>query len=187
MPHAPQSGTLALRGRCVEEEDAYEDELDAASNAVVQLVRTARLDEAEAAARDLLVRFPDVHDGWDRLGVEWCTRRAATADGPLFFVYRRSGQSVMRRSSARNVPFPIVDSELPKRGGSIRELQMKGFIGLLVLASVIAAPAFAADMPVPALPNKAALPPPPPLVFSWIDWYMGNNAGYGWVPALMRI
>ena len=33
------------------------------------LVRAARLDEAEAAARDLLVRFPDVHDGWDRLGM----------------------------------------------------------------------------------------------------------------------
>ena len=52
-----------------EHEDAYEDELDAASNAVVQLVRAAKLDEAEAAARDLLVRFPDVHDGWDRLGM----------------------------------------------------------------------------------------------------------------------
>jgi len=45
------------------------DELDAASNAVVQLVTAAKLDQAEAAARDLLVRFPDVHDGWDRLGM----------------------------------------------------------------------------------------------------------------------
>jgi cytochrome c-type biogenesis protein CcmH/NrfG len=36
---------------------------------VVDLVRAARLDEAEAAARDLLHRFPDVHDGWDRLGM----------------------------------------------------------------------------------------------------------------------
>jgi predicted TPR repeat methyltransferase len=36
---------------------------------VVDLVRAAKLDEAEAAARDLLVRFPDVHDGWDRLGM----------------------------------------------------------------------------------------------------------------------
>ena len=52
-----------------EEEDAYEDELDAASNAVVQLVAAAKLDEAEAAANALLVRFPDVHDGWDRLGM----------------------------------------------------------------------------------------------------------------------
>jgi hypothetical protein len=52
-----------------EEEDAYEDALDIASNAVVDLVRAAKLDEAEAAARDLRRRFPDVHDGWDRLGM----------------------------------------------------------------------------------------------------------------------
>jgi tetratricopeptide (TPR) repeat protein len=60
---------VAARLGMAEEEDAYEDELDAASNAVVRLVRADRLDEAEAAARDLLVRFPDVHDGWDRLGM----------------------------------------------------------------------------------------------------------------------
>jgi tetratricopeptide (TPR) repeat protein len=60
---------IAARLRMAEEEDLYEDELDAASNAVVNLVRAAKLDEAEAAARDLLVRFPDVHDGWDRLGM----------------------------------------------------------------------------------------------------------------------
>ena len=36
---------------------------------MVQLVGAGKLDEAEAAARDLLVRFPDVHDGWDRLGM----------------------------------------------------------------------------------------------------------------------
>jgi len=60
---------VAARLGMAEEEDTYEDELDAASNAVVRLVRAARLDEAEAAARDLLVRFPDVHDGWDRLGM----------------------------------------------------------------------------------------------------------------------
>ena len=60
---------VATRLGMAEEEDAYEDELDAASNAVVQLLAAARLDEAEAAARDLLVRFPDVHDGWDRLGM----------------------------------------------------------------------------------------------------------------------
>ena len=60
---------VAVRLRMAEEADAYEDELDAASNAVVQLVGAAKLNEAEAAARDLLVRFPDVHDGWDRLGM----------------------------------------------------------------------------------------------------------------------
>ena len=40
-----------------------------ASNAAVDLVNAGKLDEAEAAARDLLTRFPDEHDGWDRLGM----------------------------------------------------------------------------------------------------------------------
>ena len=43
--------------------------LDAASNAVVDLVHAGRLDEAEQAARELLLRYPDVHDGYDRLGM----------------------------------------------------------------------------------------------------------------------
>jgi tetratricopeptide (TPR) repeat protein len=43
--------------------------LDAASNAVVDLVHAGRLDEAERAARELLVRYPEVHDGYDRLGM----------------------------------------------------------------------------------------------------------------------
>jgi len=45
------------------------DALIDASNAVVDLVRAGKLDEAEAAARALLARYPDVHDGWDRLGM----------------------------------------------------------------------------------------------------------------------
>ena len=48
---------------------ADDDDLDGASNAVVDLIHAGRLDEAEAAARDLLVRFPEVHDGYDRLGM----------------------------------------------------------------------------------------------------------------------
>jgi tetratricopeptide (TPR) repeat protein len=43
--------------------------LDAASNAVVDLVHAGRLDEAEQTARELLVRYPEVHDGYDRLGM----------------------------------------------------------------------------------------------------------------------
>jgi tetratricopeptide (TPR) repeat protein len=43
--------------------------LDAASNVVIDLIRAGRLDEAEQAARELLVRYPEVHDGYDRLGM----------------------------------------------------------------------------------------------------------------------
>jgi len=45
------------------------DELTEASNAVVDMVHAGNLDAAEQAAHDLLVRFPDVHDGYDRLGM----------------------------------------------------------------------------------------------------------------------
>jgi tetratricopeptide (TPR) repeat protein len=45
------------------------NELDDASNAVVDLIHAGRLDEAERAARDLLDRYPEVHDGHDRLGM----------------------------------------------------------------------------------------------------------------------
>ena len=43
--------------------------LDAASNSVIDLIHAGRLDEAEQAAQELLVRYPEVHDGYDRLGM----------------------------------------------------------------------------------------------------------------------
>ena len=43
--------------------------LDAASNAVIGLIHAGRLDEAEQAAQELLVRYPEVHDGYDRPGM----------------------------------------------------------------------------------------------------------------------
>ena len=51
------------------------DELDAASNGVVDLIHAGRLDEAEQAARDLLVRYPEVPDGHDRLGMVYEARQ----------------------------------------------------------------------------------------------------------------
>jgi tetratricopeptide (TPR) repeat protein len=54
--------------------DDDEDELTAASNAAVDLVNAGKLDEAEKVARDLLERFPEVHDGYDRLGMVYEAR-----------------------------------------------------------------------------------------------------------------
>jgi tetratricopeptide (TPR) repeat protein len=59
----------AMAARLSGLEDTHKDELTIASNAAADLVRAGKLDEAEQAARDLLVRFPDVHDGYDRLGM----------------------------------------------------------------------------------------------------------------------
>jgi tetratricopeptide (TPR) repeat protein len=66
----------AIAARLGMSEDALQryDELMDASNAVADLVRSTKLDEAEKAARDLLVRFPDVHDGYDRLGMVYEAR-----------------------------------------------------------------------------------------------------------------
>ena len=50
-------------------DDIFDDELTVASNAVLDLIRSGKLDEAEAAARALVAQYPDVHDGWDRLGM----------------------------------------------------------------------------------------------------------------------
>lgn len=51
------------------EEQLADEDLDEASNAVVDLIHAGKLDEAEVAANDLLARFPEVHDGYDRLGM----------------------------------------------------------------------------------------------------------------------
>jgi tetratricopeptide (TPR) repeat protein len=50
------------------------EELTEASNAVVDLVHAGKLDEAEQAAHDLQKRFPDMHDGYDRLGMVYGAR-----------------------------------------------------------------------------------------------------------------
>jgi len=49
-------------------------EIDRASNAVVDLIDAGRLDDAEHAARELLVRYPELHDGHDRLGMVYAAR-----------------------------------------------------------------------------------------------------------------
>jgi soluble cytochrome b562 len=71
------------------------DELTTASNAAVDLVNAGKLEEAEAAARDLIARYPEVHDGWDRLGMMYepkaTTKRLQTATAR----HSRSSASVL--------------------------------------------------------------------------------------------
>lgn len=65
-PHAPLQRA--------EEEDRYEDDLNAASNGVLDLVKAGKLEEAKVVACSLLSLYSDVHDGWDRLGMVHETR-----------------------------------------------------------------------------------------------------------------
>jgi tetratricopeptide (TPR) repeat protein len=54
--------------------EALEHDLAEDSNAVIALVKAGKLDEAEKAARELLVNYPEVHDGYDRLGMVYEAR-----------------------------------------------------------------------------------------------------------------
>src|ERR1700681_3897784 len=81
--------------------DTEEDELTIASNAAAELVRAGKLDEAEQAARDLLVRFPDVHDGYDRLGMVYEARGRQPAGRRLLSQGDRIHQGAPRRPRAR--------------------------------------------------------------------------------------
>jgi tetratricopeptide (TPR) repeat protein len=53
---------------------AEDDGLDEASNRPIDLIDAGRLDEAEQAAYDLLQRYPQVHDGLERLAMVYAAR-----------------------------------------------------------------------------------------------------------------
>jgi outer membrane immunogenic protein len=53
---------------------------------------------------------------------------------------------------------------------------MRKFLGVIGVASLIAGPAFAADLGTKPIYKAPVLAP----VFSWTGWYIGGNAGYGW-------
>jgi len=73
---AAATAAQAAAQQLVPPEFGWEDDdgLDEASNRVVDLVHAGQLDEAEPAARDLLVRYPDVHDGFERLAMVYEAR-----------------------------------------------------------------------------------------------------------------
>jgi uncharacterized protein YchJ len=70
------------------------DGLDEASNIVIDLIDEGRLDEAEQAAQDLLARYPEVHDGLERVAMVAAARgdRARAAE-----YYRKAADFVQAR------------------------------------------------------------------------------------------
>jgi tetratricopeptide (TPR) repeat protein len=62
-----------------------DDGLDEASNAVIDLIEAGRLEAAEEAAQDLLARYPEVHDGLERIAMV----AAARGDRPRAAEYYR--------------------------------------------------------------------------------------------------
>jgi tetratricopeptide (TPR) repeat protein len=92
--------------------DHEEDELTVLSNAAVDLVNAGKLDEAEKIARNLLQRFPEVHDGWDRLGMVHEARgeTAQAAD-----CYRKVIDVIGQQPDAYDPEFAAVYTELVDR------------------------------------------------------------------------
>jgi len=46
-----------------------EDNLEEDSNRIIDLINEGRLDEAEAGAKKLIIDYPEVHDGLERLAM----------------------------------------------------------------------------------------------------------------------
>jgi Flp pilus assembly protein TadD len=70
---------------------ADDDGLDNASNRVIDLITAGQLDEAEQAAHDLLARYPEVHDGLERLAMV-CAARGDCPRAAEY--YRKAGDFV---------------------------------------------------------------------------------------------
>src|ERR1700735_71782 len=88
------------------------DELTEASNAVVDMVQAGDLDAAEQAAHDLLARFPDVHDGYDRLGMV-CEARGDHRQAADY--YRKAINVIRNHPDAYDPAFEAVFQKLIDR------------------------------------------------------------------------
>jgi tetratricopeptide (TPR) repeat protein len=88
------------------------DELTEASNAVVDMVQAGNLDAAEQAAHDLLARFPDVHDGYDRLGMV-CEARGDHRQAADY--YRKAINLIRNHPEAYDPAFEAVFQKLIDR------------------------------------------------------------------------
>jgi len=86
-----------------------EDELTKASNAAVDLVHAGKLEEAEAAARDLIERYPEVHNGWDRLGMMYEAKGEAKTAADC---YRKALEIIRERPGQYDPEFAAAFVEL---------------------------------------------------------------------------
>jgi tetratricopeptide (TPR) repeat protein len=72
-----EATAAALAAEQAEEDEFYEGSarLDEESNAVIDLIDAGKLDDAEKAAHQLIADYPEVHDGYDRLGMVYEARK----------------------------------------------------------------------------------------------------------------
>jgi hypothetical protein len=149
VPHLPGIHELktAIAARLGVSEDNLQRyaELMDASDAVVDLVRSAKLDAAEVAARDLLARFPDQPDGWDRLGMVYEARvenqKAAEGQAQVFRAATTSEIDLVFADLARDrvdaLLLQHLDHQLPQwvRSRRLRDRHHSGSTGRAAGAS----------------------------------------------------
>lgn len=73
-----RAATAAALAEEQAEEDEFaqwSDQLDDDSNAVIDLIEAGELDQAEQAARQFIANYPEVHDGYERLGMVYEARK----------------------------------------------------------------------------------------------------------------
>lgn len=90
-----------------------DDHLDEDSNAVVDLIHQGRLDEAEAAAHELLARYPYVFDGLERLAMVYDARGDAK-QAALY--YRKAVAFIQENPEAYD---PAIPTSLMKRADEL--------------------------------------------------------------------
>ena len=103
-PGFPNCITRAAPGSGLPDIEGDDIGLDDASNGVVDLIRTGKLDQAEQAARALLARYPGVVDGYDRLGMVFDargtgSRRPTTTRRPSLSSSSTPGASTQKLST----------------------------------------------------------------------------------------
>lgn len=97
LPREEAAERAAARAREIERSAAEasivaeDDGLDEASNSVIDLIDAGRLDEAEHAAQDLRERYPEVHDGLERLAMVAAARGDRTRAAEY---YRKAAEFV---------------------------------------------------------------------------------------------
>jgi tetratricopeptide (TPR) repeat protein len=90
-----------------------DDHLEEDSNAVVDLIDEGRLDEAEAAARELLARYPEVVDGLERLAMVYDARGDAKQAAEY---YRKAVAFILENPEGYD---PEISTSLMKRANEL--------------------------------------------------------------------
>lgn len=90
-----------------------DDHLEEDSNAVVNLIDEGRLDEAEAAARELLACYPEVVDGLERLAMVYDARGDAKQAAEY---YRKAVAFILENPEGYD---PEIPTSLMKRANEL--------------------------------------------------------------------